>query len=356
MPGIKYFLSANSPEGFVSYHEAWLDGWDTVFLLKGGPGGGKSTFMRRVQRHMEARGLPCEEVYCATDPSSLDGLGIPALGAALFDATPPHAADPRYFGSKDVYLSLGEYCDTAPLKAKWHHIAGLTDRYRAMFPRITRCLSGAKSMSDQRFDLVLRGVPLDQLTSAAAALIQQAGLDGQADKAGSVRARFLSARDRDGVRFLDETVRWLTPRRFILQDTYGLSPFVLAPILRAATAAGHDVWACYDPQSPRHLLRHVLLPELGFGFVCRTGDSQRDEGVSLSLDAMVDPNLLAAKATRLGLLEQVESSRLQDASRLMKDARAIHDELEALYRPHLDFEGLTSSADALASRLLDAGL
>jgi len=352
MSKVSYFLAANAPEGFVSHHEDWLAGWDTVYLIKGGPGGGKSTYMRRIQRRMERCGLPCEEVLCATDPDSLDGLGIPALGTAFFDATPPHAAEPRYFGAKDVYLPLGGYCDAASLKGKTNAIKELTDGYKAAFPRITRCLAAAKEVSDQRFDAILRGVSLDRLNAAAAGLIAQEGLSVPGGNGGRVHARFLSARDGGGIRFLEDTVRALCPRRHVIEDTYGLSPFVLAPILRAATAAGHCVWVCHDPLSPRCMLRHVLLPDLGLGFVTGAGGAPP----AVRTGDFIDPAVLNGKRLHLTLLSRIEETLCEEASLLMKEARGIHDELEALYLPYIDFDGLTASADALAERLLDVAL
>ena len=47
---IQYFLGANSPTGFYSLYDQLLppEQASAIYILKGGPGCGKSTLMRRV--------------------------------------------------------------------------------------------------------------------------------------------------------------------------------------------------------------------------------------------------------------------------------------------------------------------
>ena len=54
---IKYFLAANSCEGFIScFAESYSanDNW-RVYIIKGGPGTGKSSFMRYLASVAEER-------------------------------------------------------------------------------------------------------------------------------------------------------------------------------------------------------------------------------------------------------------------------------------------------------------
>ena len=49
-PKVHYFLGANSPTGFYSLYDQLIDPEEAqeLFILKGGPGCGKSSLMRRV--------------------------------------------------------------------------------------------------------------------------------------------------------------------------------------------------------------------------------------------------------------------------------------------------------------------
>ena len=85
MPNVQYFLGANSPQGFYSLYDQLIcpEQARAIYILKGGPGCGKSTLMRRVGALAEQAGVPVEYIICSGDPASLDGVILPTLDAAL---------------------------------------------------------------------------------------------------------------------------------------------------------------------------------------------------------------------------------------------------------------------------------
>lgn len=92
-PKVSFFLGANTPSGFYSLYDQLIDPDEArrVYLLKGGPGCGKSSLMRRVAAALEEAGEAAEYIQCSGDPGSLDAVVFPRLGAAIVDATAPHA-------------------------------------------------------------------------------------------------------------------------------------------------------------------------------------------------------------------------------------------------------------------------
>ncbi len=88
-----FFLGANTASGFVSrFDQLHSDRRiKKLIILKGGPGCGKSTFMKKLRRTAADLGADTESYPCASDPSSLDALLIPAAGLAVVDGTAPHA-------------------------------------------------------------------------------------------------------------------------------------------------------------------------------------------------------------------------------------------------------------------------
>ena len=81
---IQYFLGANSPSGFYSLYDHLLppERASRFYILKGGPGCGKSTLMRQVARQAEEAGEEVEYILCSGDPDSLDAILLPRLGVA----------------------------------------------------------------------------------------------------------------------------------------------------------------------------------------------------------------------------------------------------------------------------------
>lgn len=90
---VSFFLGANTPSGFYSLYDQMLEPGTArrIYLLKGGPGCGKSSLMCRVAQALEAGGEQVEYIFCSGDPNSLDAVIFPRLRSAVVDATAPHA-------------------------------------------------------------------------------------------------------------------------------------------------------------------------------------------------------------------------------------------------------------------------
>lgn len=106
---IQYFLGANSPAGFYSLYSELLppETANAIYILKGGPGCGKSTLMRRVAQQAAQAGEAVEYILCSGDPDSLDAVVLPRLGAALVDGTAPHGTAPLGHHAKKVSICKG---------------------------------------------------------------------------------------------------------------------------------------------------------------------------------------------------------------------------------------------------------
>ena len=133
---IKYFLGANTHGGFFSlFDELYFPLFDgRLYVIKGGPGTGKSSVMKKVASEAEKRGFEVERIYCSSDPSSLDGVIIPALKTAVADGTSPHVIEPKYPGAVEQIVNLGDCWDTAFLR----HSREAIMRHRRL-PTVIRC-------------------------------------------------------------------------------------------------------------------------------------------------------------------------------------------------------------------------
>ena len=85
---------------------AWRgqDGWRTL-IIKGGPGGGKSTLLARVYEAFAKRFDDIELIHCSSDVESVDAVIMPKIKVAVVDGTPPHAKDT--LSNKDYVLYYG---------------------------------------------------------------------------------------------------------------------------------------------------------------------------------------------------------------------------------------------------------
>ena len=133
------FPGGNTSLGFYSFYDYIIgDDAKRVFLLKGGPGTGKSTFMKRIGKELQDKGIDLEYHWCSSDFNSLDGLVLPAYGVAIIDGTAPHVTDPLYPGAVDEIINLGDYWDQEKLVLHKEEIISLKKR-------VTQCFATAYS-------------------------------------------------------------------------------------------------------------------------------------------------------------------------------------------------------------------
>lgn len=92
-----FYVSANSPYGFFSYFEdiIHLKTRNRMYILKGGPGVGKSTLLKKVAAALSSEGHSVELIPCSSDPASLDGVIVDDLHTILIDGTAPHGRRPN---------------------------------------------------------------------------------------------------------------------------------------------------------------------------------------------------------------------------------------------------------------------
>lgn len=146
-----YFLGANTGSGFVSVYDEFCPPGSGVFLwvLKGGPGCGKSSFMRAVGRAAEEAGLDVEYALCSGDPDSVDGVFIPAWQVGYVDGTAPHVCEVPFPAASGAYLDLGQFYRREALIPRLPELAALTERCRAHYAAAYEELRRAKALHDE---------------------------------------------------------------------------------------------------------------------------------------------------------------------------------------------------------------
>ncbi len=108
----RMFLGSNSSKGFYSlFEQIRSENLDRYFIIKGGPGTGKSVFMKRIGEHVESMDLNIEYYHCSSDCNSLDGVFVPELKVALVDGTAPHVVEPKYPVLIDEILDFAQFLD-----------------------------------------------------------------------------------------------------------------------------------------------------------------------------------------------------------------------------------------------------
>ena len=110
-----FFASANSADGFLNNFK-YINNENKKgyqYILKGGPGKGKSTLLKTIAKHFENLGETIEYFHCSSDPKSLDGVRLKNRNISLVDGTAPHITECQIPSIKDEIINLGEYIENS---------------------------------------------------------------------------------------------------------------------------------------------------------------------------------------------------------------------------------------------------
>ena len=342
-----FFLGANAGGGFVSFFEACMaesrerESW----LIKGGPGCGKSTLMKTLSGRLGAEEL----FYCSSDPDSLDGVLLPGDQLVL-DATAPHILDVPLHGACGGYLVTPPPRDRAALRCKLKNLQGLKARAAVCWSGAYRLLGAAALAEAQLRALVSPHLPQQRLRRRAKGIADRELPDKKSP--GQLKKRFLEGYTPAGLRTLWDTVEVMADRVYDLQDDWGIGEPMLQQLLESALNRGHTVWACYSPLEPDRL-RHLLIPGLRLAFV--TSDSRGQYPGKpwrrLRLEAYLGDSRYKALRRQLKDLRRQISALEQGALDYLRMAHHLHDQIEGLFRPHLDTEAMEHMADRLTQQL-----
>lgn len=342
----RFFLGANSPGGFTSLYDSFTDPeTDHLYILKGGPGCGKSTFMKKLAAAAAERGLFVELIHCSGDPDSLDGVYIPALHKAYVDGTSPHVIEPRFAGSEASYVNFGAFYDLGALEREREGIERLTRAYKARYQRAFRLLSGAASLGG--------GIPLSEDTLLTAAKRARGLIRREIRGQGEGRSvkRFLSAYTCKGPMAFWDTVPALADRVYVLDNELGLADIAVEAAASEAQGRGYGVIRCQSPMNPAKT-EHVIVPELALAILSQTPRLKYPYKPTrhLRLDAIPQKAELAAIRPVLKRINKLRDALLAEAALALVEAKSLHDDLEALYIPAVDFSGI----DRLTERHIGA--
>lgn len=353
---IQYFLGANSPAGFYSLYDHLLspERASRFYILKGGPGCGKSTLMGQVARQAEAAGETVEYILCSGDPDSLDAILIPRLGAAIVDGTAPHVVEPKYPGVVEEYVNLGRGYQRDDLQAVKGEILSCMTGYKACYQRAYRCLGAAAAIAED-LRATLSTPALEERLAKRARGILSRELKPRLALPGQVKQRFLGAVTHRGAFTLYDTALLQCPKVYELSDRCSLAHPLLSHLLSGAVAKGYDVVACPDPMAPQRLA-HLLIPQAGLAFLSTTPEQPLPASPwrRIHVETGVSGELMARSRSRIRFARKVGDALVEEAVDSLAQAKAMHDDLEALYHPYVDFSLVDRTAQALSQAILEA--
>ncbi len=348
---IRYFLGTNTPDGFKHCSSALYDssnGWHT-YLLKGGAGTGKSTFLRSVYEHF---GDESAEVFCCSaDPASLDAIRLPHQKKLFIDGTAPHVMEPTFWNVTEEIVPLFLATRQKLIGAHANAILLLSQENSSLHAQCRKLLKAAQGILADNRQTEEKALRIDKLEKFATQLASTEWTP--LSQSGVQEHRFISAVTPEGFTVLSSTVQALCPRIFAIEDEHGaVADALLKQLLRHAITDGQHCVVCPCPLFPESSVEHLLLPNIGVAFVTSNRYHKVDYPVFRRVHASRFLKTAGIQEHRNLLHFQSKAAQelLQQASQLMAKAKTIHDQLEKLYAAATDWGVInTLTKDLLAS-------
>jgi len=328
------FPGAMGPEGFISCFAQLIDEKDLhrMIILKGGPGVGKSTFMRRIHAALTTHDEQSTLCFCSGDPDSLDAVVLPGRSVLILDGTAPHTIDPVYPGARDSIVNLGACLDEAAMRSRLSHIRACMADHAACSRRARACMQAAWALNRDNAALAAACMDEARITRITAALISSVLTDSSAGGAGKARRIITDAITPKGRLCLLTEKAQSRVIRLTGHFAMDLTP-ALQAVSRAARAAGLAVWEHLSPMAPGSLL-HLTIPALSM--LITTSDTLAAEQ-TFDFAACLYPGSLLRHETALEQARSAAARHTQNAVNALAQAKSLHDELETFYVPNMDF-------------------
>ena len=253
-----------------------------------------------------------------------------------------------YPGASSLYLDMSRFLDHRALQARLQEIVELNRAYKALYGRAYALLAAGTALLP-RNETGLWGSAEEEKLAKKAAGIAARELPRQ-NRTPRTKHRFLSAVSCLGrVSFADD----LQGRIYVLDNAFGLGSALLAHLASLAEERGYDTILCHDPLEPEKL-EAVLVPEAGLSFLAVEPSETliAEPYRHLRLDALVDKSVLTSRRAELRRSRRDSALLLDHATETLARAKTLHDALEAVYRPCVDFAGTDALAEEQISLLL----
>lgn len=351
-----FFMGCNAPEGFHSLYgelEVPVKGVRR-YLIKGGPGTGKSSLMRRAAQICQPQEQLLERIHCSSDPNSLDGVILHTGRASLVDATPPHVVEPSFPGAFESVVNLLACFNEERLEQRLDSIAELQTLNGDYHRKCRGLLKCADILLQDNARYVKTCTNFPKLHTQAARLckaeLPPTGRPSQEYN------RLLTAVTNQGVLTYEKTPSALCDRILLLRDEYGTaSAALLEDVRREALARGYQIYSCWSPLAPEQRLEHLLLPEIGLGLVTQsrfTPFRELNPWRVIDCARFTDGDQLRRRKRYLRFNRRAAQELIAAAVEDLRQAKAVHDQLEAQFTDAVDFSAVTALTDSLLERLL----
>lgn len=346
----EYFLGGTSPEGFrTKFREQIHRPGFYTYILKGGPGTGKSTLMKKAVERFKDHDL---SVYrCSSDINSLDAVVIEDKGIIIVDGTAPHVFEAEYPGAFQEVINLGKFWHSEKLRQHSDAVRYCFDENGKYHRRVKHYVEAFSAVNTDIYNNAEESLDKLKLSAYADRLSKKLITRSSSGKKGKTEFRQLSAFTTENYKTLpiegDYSVY------FIRDDYFAGGDFLLRDLADRFTKNGYDVIVSECTMLRNFTFEHIICKELNLAFI--TGNFfnrlKPDKENIINFARFYDKETLDRKKQRISFDKKASLELSHEAADTLSTALSIHDELEKFYIGALDTEKLNAMTEELLEEL-----
>ena len=332
------FLGSNTPNGFVGFYDTVLTKGNRLFILKGGSGVGKHTFMKKCATIYEEKGYEIEYLHCSNDVDSLDGIIIVELQIAMIDGTNPHRVDPKLPGCFDEIIDLGVFINGNKMEQYKEEVFLLTQEKQKLYASAYHMLHCAYILYQDNNELLQNCMDYNQVNSLVKELVSSF-ITTEYQSIGETRNIFASSYTSKG--YYDYIQTLLDGKKIIgIESSCIFTKILLKKIYEEGITSGYDITVCHSPMDIEKI-DHVIFDEFAILSIDEYNKYNNVDELH-KIDKIFDQRKWEKIEERIQWNQDKIQILVDKGIEHMKKCSYYHNQLEALYIPEMDFEGVDS--------------
>lgn len=341
--GKNYFAAANSGYGFYSFYDNIFEDNSIVqrFIIKGGPGTGKSRFMKEIAYAARKKGYDLETFCCSSDPSSLDGVivDVPGKGRiCVLDGTAPHVCEASLPGARDTIINFCDFWDAGALRGQKEKIRSLNSEKHIAYVSATDCLRSLLLLSNGAETRVHSGLDREKIRISAKKFYNS--FNSQV-KSGEYYERIgLASSFGMFGEYVLSTYTSVADSVIVVDNTLSVADAFIDEVLYEARERRISSWRSVSFLDP-HRLDAIYLPDFGLSFVSSdlVADTNSEKiKKQISMQRFVDKSLRTPAKCELRELANAKKEIRKRAEAYMNKMRVAHFEIESIYVSCMNFD------------------
>lgn len=358
-----FFMASATPQGFFSLFDNLYypkDEW-FCYILKGGPGTGKSTIMKKIAENAQKLGIDTELIHCSSDPDSLDAVIFPKLKKCVADGTAPHILDPIYPGISDKIINLGNCWNEKKLQKNKLKLIDLFEKNKNFHKTASLFLRKIEDIQKSKNNLIEQYIDTKKLEKSFEKIFKSTFKDVTTTKTtkSHENLRFLDATTPIGHRFFSETVSSYAENIYIIEDRYDLvANKILQKLREKIIEKNIEIISCPHALDPKNRLRAILIPSIKTAFVAKNPKTEKFLSIEeknhkkISTAKFWDLTALKLHKNIINFYDKIIFEFYEEAVANLDKALKTHQEIEKAYSLAMNYQKTEKIADKLISAIV----